>query len=55
MQDLPKESVQLYAQLEGVTEESENGIAKLLDVHEQMRGLYDDISEEFATKLIKVM
>ena len=55
MQDLPEESVQLYSQLEGVTEESENGIAKLQDVHEQMRGLYDGITEEFATKLIKVM
>lgn len=55
MQDLPEESLQLYSQLKGVTEGSENGIAKLQDVHEQMRDLYDDISEKFATKLIKVM
>lgn len=55
MEDLPEKSAQLYSQLDGVTEESENGIVKLQDVHEQMRGLYDEISEEFATKLIKVM
>ena len=55
MQDLPEKSAQLYSQLVGVTEETENGIAKLQDVHEQMRGLYDEISEEFTTKLIKVM
>lgn len=55
MQDLPEKSAQLYSQLDGVTEETENGIAKLQDVHEQMRGLYDEISEEFTTKLIKVM
>ena len=55
MQDLPEESLQLYSQLKGVTEGSENGIVKLQDVHEQMRDLYDDISEKFATKLIKVM
>ena len=55
MQDLPEESLQLYSQLKGVTEGSENGIAKLQDAHEQMRDLYDDISEKFATKLIKVM